>query len=60
MTTLTSLRRVVFLLAASTAIPVRKVYTYDPANETVSQWFSLEAFPAGWTHGATVAAGWFE
>ncbi len=37
-----------------------KVYTYDPATETVSQWFSLEAFPAGWTHGATVAAGWFE
>ena len=37
-----------------------KVYTYDPATELVSQWFSLDSFPAGWTHGTTVAAGWFE
>jgi hypothetical protein len=37
-----------------------KVYTYDPAAEAVSLWFGLDAFPAQWTHGTTVAAGWFE
>jgi len=36
------------------------VYTYDPDTELVSLWISLDAFPSGWTHGATVAAGWFE
>ncbi len=37
-----------------------QVYTYDPDAELVSIWFSFDAFPSGWTHGATVAAGWFE
>jgi predicted outer membrane repeat protein len=34
-----------------------KVFTFDGSG--VSFWFSLQAFPDGWTHGATVAAGWF-
>jgi hypothetical protein len=36
--------------------PVR-VYRY--IDSRLDCWFSLEAFPSGWTHGAGVAAGWF-
>ncbi len=34
-----------------------RVYTTDGAQTTL--WFSLQAFPDGWTHGAMVAAGRF-
>jgi fibronectin-binding autotransporter adhesin len=33
------------------------VYTYD--GQQVTSWFTLQAFPSGWTHGASVAAGRF-
>jgi parallel beta-helix repeat protein len=35
------------------------VRVYRRNGETVSLWFSLQAFPDGWTHGASVAAGRF-
>jgi len=34
-----------------------KVFLYNGAE--VSEWFSLQAFPSEWTHGANVAAGRF-
>ena len=34
-----------------------KVFKYDGA--VVVEWFSLQAFPSGWTHGTNVAAGRF-
>ncbi len=34
-----------------------KVFTYDGSGVTL--WFSLQAFPDGWTHGANVTAGRF-
>ena len=40
----------------SVSSPV-KVYRYD--GTSVSLWFSLQAFPSGWTHGVNVAAGRF-
>jgi hypothetical protein len=36
--------------------PVR-AFRYD--GDSASLWFSLQAFPAGWSHGANVAAGRF-
>jgi hypothetical protein len=35
------------------------VRVYLRSEGTVNLWFSLQAFPAGWTHGASVAAGRF-
>lgn len=40
----------------SVATPV-KVYVYHAAR--VTEWFTLDAFPDGWTHGTNVAAGLF-
>jgi len=34
-----------------------KVFNYD--DEEVTEWFSFQAFPSGWTHGTHVAAGRF-
>lgn len=33
------------------------VYVYD--GRQVTPWFTLQAFPADWTHGATVSTGRF-
>jgi polyhydroxybutyrate depolymerase len=40
----------------SVGSPVR-VFRYSGSQ--VTSWFSLQAYPSGWTHGATVAAGSF-
>ncbi len=34
-----------------------KVFSYD--GDAVTWRFTVDAYPGGWTHGATVAAGWF-
>jgi hypothetical protein len=35
------------------------VRVYKRLGDQVTLWFSLQAFPDGWTHGAPVAAGRF-
>jgi len=36
-----------------------EVRVYVLQGDEVNLWFSLQAFPDSWTHGATVAAGRF-